>query len=77
LSSEDWNKILLSFDYSLFKTLNYSECNVCVDGCDEIIQITDNENTHEIRYSPNDEIKGMQELQNILTEILEEMRALD
>lgn len=77
LSSEEWDEIQVSFDYSLFKTLNYSECNVCVDGCDEIIQITENKNTHEIRYSPNIEIEGMQELQNILMGLLEEMRALD
>jgi hypothetical protein len=77
LSSEEWSEIKLSFDYYLFKTLNYSECNVCADGCDEIIQITEDNNTHELRYSPNNEVEGMQELQNLLMALLEEMRALD
>ena len=74
ISSKKWNEILSSFDYSLFKTLKYNTCNVCVDGCDEIIKITEKDSIHEIRYSPNDEIEGITDLRQILNKIMEEMR---
>ena len=77
INSEVWNEIISSFDYSLFKILNYSECNVCVDGCDEIIKISETDSTHELRYSTSDEVDGMQNLRQILTVFLEEMRETD
>lgn len=77
ISMDEWNKINLSFDYTLFKTLNYSECNVCADGCDEIIEITEDNNAHQLRYSPTYQVEGMKDLQIILTDLLEEMRNLD
>ncbi len=70
----EWQQINSSFDYSQFKTLDYSECNVCVDGCDEIIRITTDNNTHELRYTASEEIDGMENLRAILTGLLEEMR---
>lgn len=77
ISSEEWNTINSSFDYSLFKTLNYSECNVCADGCDEIIEIIENNKSHQLRYSPTNEVEGMENLQIILIDLLEEMREMD
>lgn len=74
ISSKEWNQIISSFDYSLFITLNYSECNVCVDGCDEIIKIYQKNNKHELRYSADDKVEGMQYLRQILKAKLEEMR---
>ena len=74
ISSEEWDEILSSFDYSVFITLNYSECNVCADGCDEIIKITQIKSTHELRYSTDDTLEGMQFLRQILKAKLEEMR---
>jgi hypothetical protein len=74
LTKEEWIEITDSFDYSLFKTLEYNECNVCVDGCDEIIRITENGVSHELRYMPSNEIEGMENLQQILLEIAQEMR---
>jgi len=74
ISADEWVKITSSFDYSLFKTLKYTECNVCADGCDEIITITKNSKSHELRYSASDEIEGMNELRQILTELIKEMR---
>jgi len=53
ISKEKWKDITSSFDYSWFITLNYNECNVCADGCDEFIKITMDGSTHEIRYSPS------------------------
>lgn len=77
ISEEEWNEIISSFDYALFKTLEYNDCNVCADGCDEIIRITENKNAHDLRYSVSEEIEGIQNLQQILTSLLEEMRESD
>ncbi len=74
INSEEWNEILSSYDFSLFKTLNYNSCNVCVDGCDEIIKITEYESNHEIRYSFPNEVEETQDLRQILNKIMEEMR---
>ena len=74
LTSEEWEEIENSFDYSLFKTQEYTNCNVCADGCDEIIQITENDLTHELRYSFSDEVEGMENLRQKLSEIMDDMR---
>ncbi len=74
ISSKEWNEIQSSFDYSLFTTLNHNSCNVCVDGCDEIIRITKNDNIHEIRYSSPNEVEETKDLRQILSKIMEEMR---
>ena len=75
--SEEWNEIVLSFDSEYFNSLEYNECNVCVDGCDEIIKITENKSTHELRYSPSEEIEGIENLQELLTGFLHEMSGSD
>ena len=77
ISSEEWAEINNSFDYSLFKTLDYNECNICVDGCDEILQITENESTHELSYSNSTEVEGMEILREKLSGILDQMRNLN
>jgi hypothetical protein len=74
ISATEWDEINLAFDYALFKTLEYNECNVCVDGCDEYIKITENDNIHEIRYSPGIQIDGVDDLRSALNAILVEMR---
>ena len=33
---DQWDAITSSFDFEYFKSLEFDECNVCVDGCDEI-----------------------------------------
>lgn len=77
ISTSEWNEIISSIDNKAFNKLNYNTCNVCADGCDEIIRITENNNLHEIRYSPVDEIQETKKLEQILTAILDEMRAAD
>ena len=74
MSLEKWNEIILSFDYNQFLTLDYNECNVCADGCDEFIIITKRGESHEIRYSPSEEIEGIKELRQILNKRLEEFQ---
>jgi hypothetical protein len=77
ITSTKWDSIRSSFDYSLFKTLEYDECNVCVDGCDEIIRITKNDESHQIRYSPEKQIEEIEELRQILAELLSEFNTQD
>ena len=74
ISASEWNEIISSVDYSKFKKLEYNTCNVCVDGCDEIIRITENNNDHEIRYSVSDEIEEVKKTRQILSALLENMR---
>ena len=69
-----WEVLKSSFDHSLFITLEYDECNVCVDGCDEIIEITDGESVHMIRYTPSEEVPEVQQLREFLEEMMEEIR---
>ena len=71
ISASEWNEIISSFNIEAFKKLNYNTCNVCADGCDEIIRITENGNLHEIRYSPSDEIEETKKLEQFLAEILD------
>jgi len=74
ISASEWNEIISSVDYSKFKKLEYNTCNVCADGCDEIIRITENNNDHEIRYSVSDEIEEVKKTRQILSALLENMR---
>lgn len=66
LDEQSWNELITCFDFDYFTTLDYNECNVCVDGCDEIIRITQNNVVHEIRYNLSDNIKGLELLQEKL-----------
>lgn len=77
ISTIEWNEIQTSFDYSLFKKLDYNSCNVCADGCDEIIKINENDSIHEIRYSSPNEIEETKDLRQILNKIMEEMRGMN
>lgn len=72
LSTNEWLEIERNLDYEVFKSLNYNSCNVCADGCDEIIRITEKEIVHEIRYTPSQDIKGLEELTIILKRLIEE-----
>ncbi len=77
ISADKWDSIKNSFDFDLFLSLDYNECNVCADGCDEIIRITDNGDTHQLRYSPSTNIDGLENLQEKLMLLLIEMREAD
>ena len=74
ISPNEWDEISSSFDYNYFLTLDFNDCNVCVDGCDEFIIITKNGFSHEIRYAPSKVIEGMDELRQQLTNKLNEIR---
>lgn len=71
-TDNEWNQLLESFDYDYFITLDYNICNVCADGCDEIIRITKDNIVHEIRYNPSESIEGLETLQEKLREYLAE-----
>lgn len=74
LSSEQWYELVSCFDHEYFMDLEYNQCNVCVDGCDEIIRITKDEITHEIRYNPGDTIPGLEDLQEKLRDYILEFQ---
>ncbi len=73
----EWNDLNASFDYSLYKKLDYNTCNVCADGCDEIIIITEDGSSHELRYSFSDKVEGMEDLRQKLTELMDKMREME
>lgn len=68
----DWEELVACFDYAYFTTLDYNVCNVCADGCDEIIRITKDDEVREIRYNPTENIEGLETLQEKLREYLAE-----
>lgn len=70
INSEEWDNLINTLDYDYFLTLDYNECNVCVDGCDEFIKITKNGEPHEISYTPGTEIEGIESFQEKLEELL-------
>ena len=72
LDNTTWEDLIESLDYDYFTTLDYTNCNVCADGCDEIIRITKNDIVHEIRYNPSQNIEGLEILQEKLREYLAE-----
>jgi len=74
ITTARWDSICSSFDYNKFKKLEYNECNVCVDGCDEIIKITQNRTEQQLRYAPGEEIEGIKNLRQILAGIMIEMQ---
>lgn len=69
-ANHKWEELVACFDYNYFITLDYNVCNVCADGCDEIIRITKNNKVHEIRYNPAENIEGLEILQKKLREYL-------
>jgi len=69
---DKWDELIDGFDLDFFATLDYDICNVCADGCDEIIEVTRNGKTHQIRYNPNREIEGIEPLQAKLKEIFQD-----
>lgn len=74
ISAIEWEEIKASFDYAFFKELDYDECNVCADGCDEFIKITEFNSTNTISYSPGEQINGLEELKSLLNDLLDKMR---
>ncbi len=67
-----WEELITDFDTDYFETLEYNICNVCADGCDEIIKVIRNGDTHQIRYNPCEGIEGIESLQEKLRKYLDE-----
>lgn len=75
LTGSEWNEIIALANVELIHSLEYNKCNVCVDGCDEILRITEEENVHELRYDPCESIEGIEKLQQKLRALLQEMNS--
>ncbi len=69
-SADNWDQLISCFDQEYYTTLEYNQCNVCVDGCDEIIRVTKDEESHELRYNPGDTIPGLEALQEKLRALM-------
>jgi hypothetical protein len=54
LAAAETELLLKKLDFSEFKKLDLNSCNVCVDGCDDWITITQGSETHSIRFGRND-----------------------
>lgn len=74
ISEEEWQNLKNSIDYDQFLALDYNECNLCADGCDEIIRITKPGETHTIRYDPEQNIGEVLQLQTYLRELMLEFK---
>ncbi len=74
LTEAEWDEITSSFDYNYLARLDNSACNVCVDGCDEIIRIKKQGETHELRYNPSETIEGLQNFQELLRKYFAEFQ---
>ncbi len=69
VSSSEWTEIMNAVNMDNFNKLKYNTCNVCVDGCDEWINIQKDNQTHEIRFDKGATIDTIGKLQMKLAEL--------
>lgn len=73
-TTAEWNDILNSFRIDDFLNLHYNSCNICVDGCDEWISISNDSVSHLIRFGLGARIDSIKQLQNVLSKLRSEFR---
>jgi hypothetical protein len=73
-TTTEWKNITDAINISNFLKLNYNTCNICVDGCDEWISITNNSVSHQIRFGLGLKIDSIKQLQDILSQLRSEFR---
>ena len=54
LETTETEALLKELNFQEFKKLDLNTCNVCVDGCDDWITITQGSEKHSIRFGRND-----------------------
>ncbi len=64
---KEWEEIQNCVQYDLFTKLNYNSCNVCFDGCDEWLQIQNENLTHKITFGKGMKIDTISKLQLKIT----------
>lgn len=70
LNQQDWHELKDTFNvltWSRFKLIDLNTCNICVDGCDYLLFVKYNNQTHRIRYGEGDlekypEIKALADM---------------
>lgn len=72
ITESEWNTILNCINTDDFIKLNYNECNYCRDGCDDWINIKNNQLYHQITYRKDMSIDTIKQLQIKLAELRKE-----
>ena len=70
----EWNQLESSVNFETFKAINSNSCQTCVDGCDDIIKITQGTETHEIRVESDDTLDVIRPLLDQLRGYHDELR---
>jgi hypothetical protein len=73
-TTEEWDRIVNSVNFSVFSGLDYNSCNICVDGCDEWISIMNGSSTHKITFGLGLNIDSISELQSVISQLRSEFR---
>jgi len=66
ISKSQWADMTKGIELKEFWLLDYNSCGLCVDGCDERIEIQNNGNSHAIRFPMGLEIDSIGHIQAIL-----------
>ncbi|MBK7711130.1 MAG: hypothetical protein IPJ37_09425 [Bacteroidales bacterium] len=69
VTEAEWAGILSLVNKDEFAGLNYQECNVCFDGCDDWIFIQDGTFSHKITYAKGNQIDSILNLQKKLADL--------
>ena len=69
VSESEWTEIINSINLEEFTKLNYNTCNVCFDGCDEWIQIHNDQTDHKITFGKGLKIDAINQLQEKLSRL--------
>ena len=75
VSRSEWNEIKKEVNLEVFRKLTYNTCNICVDGCDEWINIRDDDYFHGIRFGKGTQIDPISTLQARLASIRAEFNS--
>jgi hypothetical protein len=76
VTESEWNEITEAFNMDEFSRLDYNTCNICVDGCDEWININDGRKAHNIRFTKGQGIPEISKLQKKLADLRAEFNNL-
>lgn len=73
---QDWHELINHYDQQAFAKEDLNTCNVCADGCDSWVKVTDGEFEHEIRFGSPDQIadRNVRVFSKKLISLIEEAR---
>lgn len=76
ITNYEWDELVDLFDWNAFKKIDINTCNVCVDGCDNYIDIKKGLSKHRITFGGPDtpELETIRPFVVKLEEILDSYR---